>query len=103
MSAGVPVVASKVYGVPETIQDGQEGFLLEKDDISGFVTRTHQLLKDPSLHSRTVTKASQKVSEEFTVERMRRRYVAFFRSCVSYAPMNDGESEVEQWTGGASA
>jgi glycosyltransferase involved in cell wall biosynthesis len=46
----VPIVASRTGGIPEVVQDGKNGFLVEVRDISGFVTAILRLLKDPPLY-----------------------------------------------------
>lgn len=47
---GVPIVASRTGGIPEVVQDGKNGFLVDVRDISGFVTAILRLLKDPPLY-----------------------------------------------------
>ena len=42
MSAGIPVVATRVEGVPEAVRDGQEGLLVkpgDPDDLAQAITR----------------------------------------------------------------
>jgi len=50
LSCGVPIVASRVGGIPELVQDGENGFLVEVGDIAGFVNAILRLLKDPLLY-----------------------------------------------------
>jgi len=47
-SAGRPVVASRVGGVPELIEDGKTGLLVEPGDVDGLAARLRQLLTNPS-------------------------------------------------------
>lgn len=48
-SAGVPVLATKVGGTPETIDHGVNGWLIEAGDRSALQTALGQLLSDPPL------------------------------------------------------
>jgi glycosyltransferase involved in cell wall biosynthesis len=49
MAAGKPVVASRVGGVAEMVRDGETGFLVEDDDVSGLAERLADLLRDQEL------------------------------------------------------
>jgi glycosyltransferase involved in cell wall biosynthesis len=46
MAAGVPVVASKVGGIPEIIVDGVSGFLVAPGDSASLARLLHKLLLD---------------------------------------------------------
>lgn len=43
MASGVPVVGANAGGIPDIIDDGKTGFLVEPGDIDGFVERLKQL------------------------------------------------------------
>lgn len=47
---GVPIVASRTGGIPEVVRNGENGFLVDVRDISGFVAAILRLLKDPPLY-----------------------------------------------------
>ena len=49
MSAGVPVVASRIRGNVDLIEDGVNGFLCDPDDADGFADKIRMLLDDPDL------------------------------------------------------
>src|SRR5690606_13800803 len=49
MSCEVPVIASRVGGLTEVIQDGITGFVCDPDDVTGMADRSIQLLQDPDL------------------------------------------------------
>lgn len=48
MSAGVPVLATRVGAIPEMIQDGHSGFLIEADREAPLVERMHWALSNRS-------------------------------------------------------
>lgn len=52
MSCGVPVVASRVGGVPEVVVDGESGFLHAVGDVESMSASTLKLLEDSALHRR---------------------------------------------------
>jgi len=49
MAAGVPVVAFRNGGIPEVVEDGKQGILLEEGDWSGMVATLRQLLADEAM------------------------------------------------------
>lgn len=49
MAAGVPVVASRVGGLPELIEDGKTGFLCDPHAPTGLASAVEKLLSNPSL------------------------------------------------------
>ena len=49
MSQGVPVVASRVGGIPELVEDGRNGLLFEAGDEAGLTACLEKLLKDRTL------------------------------------------------------
>lgn len=52
MAAARPVVATRVGGVPELVDDGENGFLIEPGDTQGFAAAVCRLLREPELARR---------------------------------------------------
>ena len=72
--SGVPVVASRVGGLPELVDDGRTGLLFDAGDISGLAVALDRVLANPSW-ARTLTQAAfAKVSSRFEVGRMANEY-----------------------------
>src|SRR5262249_39048768 len=46
MACEVPVIASRVGGVPEVVRDGQDGYLVETRDVDTMAARAVELLSD---------------------------------------------------------
>jgi N-acetyl-alpha-D-glucosaminyl L-malate synthase BshA len=63
MACEVPVVASRVGGLPEVVDEGTTGFLHEPGDLEGMAASIVRLLTDVSLHRRAAV-ASRKVAQE---------------------------------------
>ncbi len=49
MAARKPVVASRVDGVPEAVEEGRNGYLLEPHDVNGFAERIGRLIANRDL------------------------------------------------------
>jgi N-acetyl-alpha-D-glucosaminyl L-malate synthase BshA len=84
MACEAPVVASRVGGLPEVIEDGVEGFLHLPDDLPGMAASGIRLLTDPVLHRRIALAASRKVRERFCAEHVVPRYEALYSSLYSH-------------------
>ena len=61
MSAGLPCIASAVGGIPEWIEDGENGYLIPSDDPGAFADRLLHLAADPALRARLGKKARETV------------------------------------------
>jgi glycosyltransferase involved in cell wall biosynthesis len=79
MSTGLPVVASRVGGVPDVVEDGVNGILIVPEDAFALASRMVELAKNPELRERLGKEAGVLVGERFSakamVERMERLYV----------------------------
>ncbi|WP_294198395.1 glycosyltransferase family 4 protein [uncultured Sphingomonas sp.] len=67
MAIGVPVVGSRVAGVPELIGDGEEGLLFNPGDWGDLRRQIARLLDDPALGDRLAQAARAKVAGEFDI------------------------------------
>ncbi len=82
MSAGVPVVASNVGGLPEVIRHGENGLLVENTPQS-IAAAIRKLLDDPAFARRMGDAARRTVTERFTVDHMVRRTMEVYRQVLS--------------------
>lgn len=68
-SFGVPVVASRIGGLPEAVEDGVTGILVGNQP-SEFAAAAARLLEDPDLSSRMGEAGRRRVAELFSPARM---------------------------------
>ena len=68
MACGVPVVASRVGGLPEVIEHGVTGFLHAPTDIDAMASSALTLLTDRDLHARVAEAACRDVGVRFCVD-----------------------------------
>ena len=83
MACEVPVVASRVGGLPEVIADGATGFLHEPDDIEAMAASGVRLLSDPVLHHRVAQDALRVVHQRFCAEEIVPRYEALYQEVLA--------------------
>lgn len=68
MAAGLPVVSTRVGGIPEAVRDGEDGFLIGPGDLDALVDRLRTLLADASLRRRMGASARTRVQQFFATE-----------------------------------
>ena len=78
MASGLPVVASRLSGIPELVEDGRSGLLVEPGDADMLADALGRLQRDPELRSRLGEEGRQMVLREFDVQRNARRLAERF-------------------------
>jgi len=58
LAAGVPVIGTTAFGIPEVVRDKVNGLLVEPGDVTGFVVAIVRVLEDRQLLSRLTEGAS---------------------------------------------
>lgn len=80
LALGIPVVASWVGGIPETIRDGATGWLVPPEDFAAWVEAVGHLLEQPAL-AKTMAQAGRgEVRSRFAVESNIRRLLDLIAS-----------------------
>jgi glycosyltransferase involved in cell wall biosynthesis len=82
MRAGLPVIASSVGGVPESVRDGETGFTVPREDVGALRDRLMQLMKDPDLRSRMGRRAREHYEHQFMLSRTVSRTLAVYQEVV---------------------
>jgi len=73
MAAGRPVVASRIGGVPEIVDDGVNGLLFEPWDSRGLSEAVNTLLGDPELAADLGRRAHESAEENYSWPKVARR------------------------------
>ena len=73
MEAGLPTIATRVGALPEMIESGGDGLLVESADVAALADAMGTLALDPALRRRLGTRARQTVRNRFGLQRMRDR------------------------------
>jgi glycosyltransferase involved in cell wall biosynthesis len=69
MARELPVVGTRVGGVPELVHDGRTGLLVEPGDPAALAAALSRLASDPEATRRMVARAREEVERRYDVER----------------------------------
>ncbi|MDE2027995.1 MAG: glycosyltransferase [Candidatus Omnitrophica bacterium] len=82
MSAAKPVVATRVGGNPEIVEDGVTGFLVASQSSQEMAEKISQLLDDPSLAKTMGEAGSMRAKDNFSINRMLEGYIAVYQEVL---------------------
>lgn len=82
MRAGLPIVATKVGGNPEAIEDGKQGILVPYADPRAMADGILSLASDDAFRGRIAINARQRFLAEFTADKMVRKTAEWLMSCA---------------------
>jgi glycosyltransferase involved in cell wall biosynthesis len=78
MAAGLPVVATDVGGVAESVVDGETGLLVPPGDPGALAAALDRLLKDSGLRQRLGTAGRERARRHFDMTGFRRAHVELY-------------------------
>jgi len=82
-AAGVPVVATPVGGLRETVVDGETGLVVPVGDAQALGAAIRRLLDDRALGERLAAEAQRRVRARYTLRRMIDETLALYRMKAS--------------------
>ena len=82
-SAALPVIASKLEGIKDAVEDGKNGFLVEPYDIQGFIDVIVTLLEDDGGRREKIGRGAQKYTlENYSCEKIAKDYHREFKKVI---------------------
>jgi colanic acid/amylovoran biosynthesis glycosyltransferase len=88
MAAGLPVVATRVGGVPELLHHGQSGLLVAPGDALELADAIQWVLENPGPSCSLGNSASQFVRQEFCLDTAADRLVTLFEQAIESRKQN---------------
>jgi glycosyltransferase involved in cell wall biosynthesis len=79
MSSGKPLIASRVGGIPEIVDDNKTGVLFRPADVGQMVDSILRLLENPSLGESMGRNGRKKVEERFDWNKIGQMYLSEFQ------------------------
>jgi glycosyltransferase involved in cell wall biosynthesis len=86
MASGVPVVATRVGGIPEVLSDGHNGILVPPESPAALAAAVRDLLADGPQRQRLAASGRSSVAEAWSLDRMAACYAEVYATCVSSSP-----------------
>jgi len=78
MACEVPVIASRVGGVPEVVDDGETGFLSEVGDVDKMADDAVRLLTDAKLRREMGKRARESAITRYSTDKIIPQYIEFY-------------------------
>ena len=83
MSAALPIVATDVGGVPDTLNHGVQGFLVTPADIGALTDALDNLIGDAELRYKMGMAGRKRVQEYFAVELILKQVEALYQEMIA--------------------
>lgn len=80
MARGIPTVATAVGGVPQVIEDGVNGFLIDVDDVGALSNRLATLLAGSGLRKKIGAASRDSVTRSFAVDNSIKQLLVLYRA-----------------------
>jgi L-malate glycosyltransferase len=87
MACGRPVVGTRTGGIPEVIEDGVTGLLVEPTNPRALAQAITDLLRDPALRARMGAAGLACVRERFTVDRMVEGTLRVYQDVIAHSSL----------------
>jgi len=82
MAAGLPVIATRVGGIPDMIEDGVSGLLIEPGDVEALRHQMRRLAGERTLGERLAECARARARDYFSAERVAESTLSVYRSVL---------------------
>lgn len=79
----LPVVATRVGGLPEVVSDGETGFLSDIGDVEQMSRDTLKLLQDEDLRQQFGKRGRELAIERYSTEKIIPMYISFYESVLA--------------------
>ena len=83
MSCGLPIVASRAGGIPETVEHGTGGLLVEPGSSRDIVNAVRLLAHDPVLREKMAHYNAERAREQYSWTAVALEYASLYQNAVS--------------------
>ena len=82
MSLGLPIVASNVGGISKQVENGYNGYLVERNDVEDLTKKIKLLMNNPTLRRQMGDNSRIFYEKEFKLEKMVDKTLAVYASIL---------------------
>jgi len=93
VACGLPVISTRLSGIPDLVIDGKTGVLVEPGNVQHLADAVESLMNDPARAARLAAAGRQWVVEKFDISKSLQPLIALFRSKLSEDTAVTGEAE----------
>lgn len=90
LACGRPVVASRLAGIPDVVDDGENGLLVPPGNVESLAASLSRTLRDPELRRRLGESARRTVTERLSWERIAARFEEVYRRAAGGRGTGEG-------------
>ena len=83
MCARVPVVSTNISAIPELVENGIEGFVIQPNEVEPIVSAARSLLTDIQLRDRMGKAGQEKIEQEFNIHTEVNKLLSIWRDISS--------------------
>ncbi|OGL63566.1 hypothetical protein A3C09_04070 [Candidatus Uhrbacteria bacterium RIFCSPHIGHO2_02_FULL_47_44] len=83
MAHGKPVIASRVGGIPEVVEDGVNGFLVSPLDLHGWTESLMRIFYDDDLQKKLGRNARDLVETRFSLDQHHRKLTLYYEEAIA--------------------
>ncbi len=81
----LPVIATRIGGLPEVVNEGESGFLSDIGDVAKMAEDTLKLVKDKEMRLAFGRRGRELAVERYSTEKIIPQYIAFYERVLSKA------------------
>jgi glycosyltransferase involved in cell wall biosynthesis len=82
MAWGLPIVASRVGGIPELVEEGKTGYLVPSGDPEALATRIERVLAEPAVAARFGRAGMARAHAHFSLDQMVGAYLRLYEQLL---------------------
>lgn len=81
-AAGIPAIATRIYGITDAIEEGVTGLLYETGNVDQLTDRMKYLVEDPVQRRRLGEKARVRILRDFSQETVTRALLDYYQAAL---------------------
>jgi L-malate glycosyltransferase len=79
----LPVIATRIGGIPEVVNDGETGFLSDVGDVEKMADDTLNLLRDDEMRQAFGVRGRELAVERYSTQKIIPQYIAFYEKVLN--------------------